>query len=92
MKATFIGAGLAVLLACTPVSHAQEPPFQGEILEWVIEPCMEAGAALDVKPTRRRSRRASRTQAQVPERREPQPNFPSRSYARSGSAQFTGRK
>ena len=37
-----------VALACAPAA-AQESAFVAEIKEWVIEPCMEVAAALDVK-------------------------------------------
>ena len=35
--------------APAPVAIAQKADFHAEILEWVIEPCMEVAAALDVK-------------------------------------------
>ena len=46
MKAICIGA--AALIACATVSQAQAATFTDEIVEWVIEPCMEVAAALDV--------------------------------------------
>lgn len=48
MKTTIIVAGLAVLIAGAEVARAQEPKFHSEVIEWVIEPCMEVAAALDV--------------------------------------------
>ncbi|MCY4558946.1 MAG: hypothetical protein OXF79_21740 [Chloroflexi bacterium] len=35
--------------APAPVAVAQKADFHAEVLEWVIEPCMEVGAPLDVK-------------------------------------------
>ena len=41
---------LAVTAMLGPaVAHAQESKFHAEVVEWVIEPCMEVAAALDVK-------------------------------------------
>ena len=42
----------AALVAILPYS-ANASDFHAEIMEWVIEPCMEVAAALDVKTYRR---------------------------------------
>lgn len=49
MKNTAVAAALAVLIAGAEIARAQESDFHAEVLEWVIEPCMEVGAAIDVK-------------------------------------------
>lgn len=42
-------AVVAVLVVGMPIVQAQEADFHAEVMEWVIEPCMEVAAALGVQ-------------------------------------------
>ena len=46
---------VVVLLASMPIVLAQDDDFHAEVMEWVIEPCMEVAAAYGVKSLDRES-------------------------------------
>ena len=50
MRTPIAAAAMAatLVLACAPV-QAESPDIHAEVMEWVIEPCMEVSATLDMK-------------------------------------------